>query len=67
MYLFEGKEEVTDDWNAMEPIFDILKLFIVSINDLKVYTLLNKLSIDRLATDEWWLRLASSDEFHNML
>ena len=52
MYLFEGKEEVTDDWNAMEPIFDILKLFIVSINDVKVYTLLNKLSIDRLATDE---------------
>ena len=67
MYLFEGKEGVTDDWNAMEPIFDIFKALYRLNNDLKVYTLLNKLSIDRLATDEWWLRLASSDEFHNML
>lgn len=52
MYLFEGKEEVTDDWNAMEPIFDIFKALYRLNNDLKVYTLLNKLSIDRLATDE---------------
>ena len=52
MYLFEGKEGVTDDWNAMEPIFDIFKALYRLNNDLKVYTLLNKLSIDRRATDE---------------